>query len=92
MSGAAIGKQGMRGGSMSGNSEIAARYRIRADVFQRKIEGVRPEQWSNPSPCAKWTARDLVPADGSVSLDQDARITRGNDQIGDARTARWIVQ
>lgn len=47
-------------------TDIAERYRRRADAFQRKIEAVRPEQWSNPSPCAKWTARDVV--DHVVSL------------------------
>ena len=45
---------------MSGDSEIAARYRRRADVFQRKIEAVRPDQWSNQSPCEAWQARDVV--------------------------------
>lgn len=41
-------------------SEIAERYRRRADVFQAKIVAVRPDQWSNQSPCEKWTARDVV--------------------------------
>ena len=41
-------------------SEIADRYRRRADAFERLIAGVRPEQWSNPSPCEKWTAVDVV--------------------------------
>lgn len=41
-------------------SEISDRYRRHADDFQRKIESVRPEQWSNQSPCEAWTARDVV--------------------------------
>ncbi|WP_204039023.1 TIGR03086 family metal-binding protein [Acrocarpospora phusangensis] len=41
-------------------SDIAARYTSRADAFQAKIRQVRPEQWSNQSPCADWTARDVV--------------------------------
>lgn len=41
-------------------NEIADRYRKRADAFERKIAAVRPDQWANPSPCAKWTARDVV--------------------------------
>jgi uncharacterized protein (TIGR03086 family) len=41
-------------------SEISDRYRRRADAFERKVASVRPEQWQNPSPCAKWTARDVV--------------------------------
>ncbi|MCX4820848.1 TIGR03086 family metal-binding protein [Streptomyces sp. NBC_01142] len=39
---------------------IAERYRRHADAFERKIAEVRPEQWTNPSPCAKWNARDVV--------------------------------
>jgi uncharacterized protein (TIGR03086 family) len=39
---------------------IAERYRARADAFERKIAAVRPDQWSNQSPCAAWTARDVV--------------------------------
>jgi uncharacterized protein (TIGR03086 family) len=47
-------------------SEIADRYRRRADAFQHRIELVAADQWSNPSPCQKWTARDVV--DHVVSL------------------------
>ncbi|WP_188190765.1 TIGR03086 family metal-binding protein [Nonomuraea sp. SYSU D8015] len=42
------------------SSEAADRYRRRADAFERKVVSVRPDQWSNPSPCEKWTARDVV--------------------------------
>jgi uncharacterized protein (TIGR03086 family) len=41
-------------------SEIAVRYRRRADAFERKIAAVRPDQWSNQSPCEHWSARDVV--------------------------------
>jgi uncharacterized protein (TIGR03086 family) len=41
-------------------NEIADRYRRHADAFDHKVAAVRPDQWSNPSPCAKWTARDVV--------------------------------
>lgn len=40
--------------------DIAGRYRRRADDFERTIRAVRPEQWGNQSPCARWTARDVV--------------------------------
>lgn len=43
-----------------GETAIAARYRRRADVFQRLAESVRDDQWDNPSPCAGWRARDVV--------------------------------
>ncbi len=41
-------------------SAIADRYRRRADAFERKVAGVGPEQWSNPSPCEAWNARAVV--------------------------------
>jgi TIGR03086 family protein len=43
---------------MSG--EILGRYRARADAFERKVAAVRPDRWSDPSPCEGWTARDVV--------------------------------
>jgi uncharacterized protein (TIGR03086 family) len=39
---------------------IADRYRRRADAFERKLAAVRPDQWSNQSPCEAWNARDVV--------------------------------
>jgi uncharacterized protein (TIGR03086 family) len=41
-------------------SAVADRYRRHADAFERKIAAVRPEQWSNQSPCAAWDARGVV--------------------------------
>ncbi|MFI6388101.1 TIGR03086 family metal-binding protein [Nonomuraea sp. NPDC050540] len=41
-------------------NEITDVYRRRADAFEAKVAAVRPEQWSEPSPCAQWTARDVV--------------------------------
>jgi uncharacterized protein (TIGR03086 family) len=41
-------------------SAIADRYRRHADAFGRKVAAVRPEQWSNQSPCAAWDARGVV--------------------------------
>ncbi|GAA1597705.1 maleylpyruvate isomerase family mycothiol-dependent enzyme [Kribbella hippodromi] len=40
--------------------EIGERYRRRADAFERTVAAVRPYQWDNPSPCAEWTARDVL--------------------------------
>jgi uncharacterized protein (TIGR03086 family) len=39
---------------------ISERYRRRSDAFERKVAAVRPDQWSNPSPCEKWSAVDVV--------------------------------
>ncbi|WP_405574428.1 TIGR03086 family metal-binding protein [Streptomyces sp. NBC_01167] len=41
-------------------TDIADRYRRHADDFESKVAAVRPEQWDNPSPCARWSARDVV--------------------------------
>ncbi|MFI7535380.1 TIGR03086 family metal-binding protein [Streptosporangium sp. NPDC049376] len=41
-------------------SDIATRYRTRADIFAAKIAAVEPGRWSDPSPCEEWTARDVV--------------------------------
>jgi uncharacterized protein (TIGR03086 family) len=39
---------------------IAERYARHADAFERKVAAVPPDRWDGPSPCAKWTARDVV--------------------------------
>ena len=41
-------------------SEIADRYRRRADAFEAKVAAARAEQWDDRSPCEGWTARDVV--------------------------------
>jgi uncharacterized protein (TIGR03086 family) len=41
-------------------TEVGDRYRRRADAFAAVIDGVAPEDWGRPSPCAGWTARDVV--------------------------------
>ena len=41
-------------------TEIADRYRKRADAFAALIDGTAPERWSSPSPCEGWLARDIV--------------------------------
>jgi len=45
---------------MGGMNAIADRYRTLADAFEAKVAGVRPDDWSNASPCADWSARDVV--------------------------------
>lgn len=41
-------------------SEIADRYRRRADAFEAKVANVAPDRWSDQSPCDDWKARDVV--------------------------------
>jgi uncharacterized protein (TIGR03086 family) len=40
--------------------EIAERYQRRAGQFEQKVAAVQPDQWGNQSPCAQWSARDVV--------------------------------
>lgn len=41
-------------------TEISERYRAVATEFTRRVDGVPGERWADPSPCAGWTARDVV--------------------------------
>ncbi|MET0460511.1 MAG: TIGR03086 family metal-binding protein [Ilumatobacteraceae bacterium] len=41
-------------------TEIADRYRRRADLFEAKVAAAKPERWDDPSPCDEWTARGVV--------------------------------
>jgi uncharacterized protein (TIGR03086 family) len=41
-------------------SEVSERYRRLAGAVSATIEQVPPDRWTSPSPCADWTARDVV--------------------------------
>ncbi len=41
-------------------SDVADRYRARADRFETLVAHTRPEQWDNQSPCDDWDARAVV--------------------------------
>lgn len=41
-------------------ADVAARYRRRADAFEATVRAVGDGDWSRPSPCAEWDARDVV--------------------------------
>jgi uncharacterized protein (TIGR03086 family) len=43
-----------------GSSDVADRYRRLARGFTDRVEAVPEDRWENPSPCAGWTARDVV--------------------------------
>lgn len=48
------------GGYGTGMSDVADRYRRVADGFSWRVAGVRPDQWSSPTPCEDWDVRALV--------------------------------
>ncbi len=41
-------------------TEVSERYKRLSDAFADKIEGVKQDRWTSPSPCDDWTARDVV--------------------------------
>jgi uncharacterized protein (TIGR03086 family) len=53
-------------------TEIADRYRRRADAFLALVDGTPAEAWSRPSPCAGWLARDVV----AHVVDHSAQVLR----------------
>jgi len=57
-------------------SEISDKYRHRADLFEAKVAAVKPDQWSNQSPCDEWTARGVV---GHI-IDMHGVMLRGLDR------------
>jgi uncharacterized protein (TIGR03086 family) len=82
---------------MGGMTAIADRYRTLADAFEAKIEGVSPDDWSNQSPCEKWTARDLVShvvdVHGMMLRPLSRSLRAGpSDPLGAFRSARVDVE
>ena len=70
--------------------EIQSRYASVADGFTRRLRGVEPDQWGQPSPCAEWTARDVV----THVIDTHRRVlgTLGEEEpegAGDDLGAEW---
>jgi uncharacterized protein (TIGR03086 family) len=41
-------------------TELADKYRWRAESFAALIDATAPGRWSDPSPCEGWSARDVV--------------------------------
>jgi uncharacterized protein (TIGR03086 family) len=81
-------------------STVADRYARLAEAFTTKIAAVAPEHWSNASPCAEWTARDIVGhvVDthgmflGFVGQELGAIPTAADDPAGAFAGARAAVQ
>lgn len=72
---------------------IADRYRARAEAFEAKVAAVRSDQWGNPSPCAQWTALEVV--DHVIEMHGvmlGHPIARTEDPLTDFREARSQVQ
>jgi uncharacterized protein (TIGR03086 family) len=81
-------------------TSIGDRYRRRADVFERKVAAVRPDQWSNPSPCEAWNARDvldhIISMHGYMLRPVDHELgwapSVEDDPLGAFRAARAVIE
>ena len=47
-------------GTVETMANTAERYRANTAEFSKRVEAVPEDRWENPSPCADWTARDVV--------------------------------
>jgi uncharacterized protein (TIGR03086 family) len=47
-------------GTVETMTNTADRYRSNAAEFTKRVEAVPEDRWENQSPCADWTARDVV--------------------------------
>jgi uncharacterized protein (TIGR03086 family) len=45
---------------MSDDETVATRFARRADAFEATVAAVPDTDWSRPSPCTEWDARDVV--------------------------------
>ncbi|MGI5499479.1 TIGR03086 family metal-binding protein [Lentzea sp. CA-135723] len=78
---------------MIGEQSVSGRYRARADAFEAKVAAVLPDQWDNPSPCARWTALEVV--DHVIDMHGvmvGHAIARTEDPLTDFREARRVVE
>ena len=81
-------------------SEVAERYDAVSTGFEQRLEGVGPGQWTSPSPCADWTAADVVDhvvmthrhVMGSLRGTEAAPLADADDRLACWRAARRDVQ
>jgi uncharacterized protein (TIGR03086 family) len=81
-------------------SETSERYQRLAAELTAKVEAVAPDQWSSPTPCEDWTARDLIGhmVDtsrmflGFVGVELPAAPGAGDDPVAAWTSARDAVQ
>lgn len=72
---------------------ISDRYRARAEAFEAKVAGVPADRWGDASPCAQWTALEVV--DHVIDMHGvmlGEPVPRTEDPLADFREARRRVQ
>jgi uncharacterized protein (TIGR03086 family) len=82
--------------------DVVEVHRRTVEAWQEKVDGVRADQWANPTPCTEWSVRDLVNhvvgeelwmvplLEGSTIEDVGHRFdgdVLGDDPVGAARSA-----
>ncbi|MBX9387388.1 TIGR03086 family metal-binding protein [Streptomonospora nanhaiensis] len=85
---------------MTTTTDIGGRYRARAAEFTRRVENVPGDRWDSPSPCAGWSARDVLrhmidnhrsmPAWGGLEVHLTASVD--DDPVGAWHEARDAMQ
>ena len=75
-------------------SEVSERYRRLSGLVADKIAAVPDAAWTNQSPCAEWTARDVVRHLGDTQgmfLGFVGRETGGGPSVDEDPLAAWNV-
>jgi len=83
-----------------GVSQVSERYRRLAAEFTRRVEAVPAGRWESPSPCAGWTARDVLrhiidvhrSMPGYAGLTVELRKSAAEDPVGAWLEARDAMQ
>ncbi|QBI56366.1 TIGR03086 family metal-binding protein [Streptomonospora litoralis] len=71
---------------------IPEHYRKLAAEFTRRVEGVPADRWESPSPCAGWTARDVLRhmIDNHTAMPSHAGMKLElTESVDDAPVAAW---
>ena len=92
--------RGHAGVMTQGVSQVSERYRRLAAEFTRRVEAVPAGRWESPSPCAGWTARDVLrhiidvhrSMPGYAGLTVELRKSAAEDPVGAWLEARDAMQ
>ena len=76
-------------------TEVEERYTRLAEGFTRRVEGVLPGAWTNPSPCPDWTAHDVAKHVVDTTRRVLTQLTGGDPSPPDSNddlAAAWQVE
>jgi len=80
--------------------EVSERYATIAHGFNNRLEGIKPDHWSDPTPCTDWTVRDLVAhvvathrrVVSTLGDDEPVEVDKEGDLVGAFTDARASVE